>query len=141
MTNTEPLTHTNLFVIEIARWIAVLPVAAGAYVGIQVVVWLLSEMSPGFAGTDLWSQLVNSVAGPYCLVLAGAKTAPRYRFMAAMILTLLHAIGSITVTGWAVLHPERTSYSLVWVIIACILGICATVGACVQIRSDKKAPR
>ncbi len=83
---------------------------------------------------DYWSQFISSIAGPYCLVLVGAKTAPRYRFITALALAIVHAIANGSIVTLAVVFAKRHSTSIWWLVACGIAGVTASVVACIQFR-------
>ena len=124
--------------LEGLRWVAVLPAGLGAYFGIQIVVGLFRSLDSGFDDRpDYWSQFISSIAGPYCLVLAGAKTAPRYRFVTALTLTVLHGFVNGSLVTLAIVLAWRQSASLWWLILCCAVGIIASIVACIQMRREE----
>jgi uncharacterized membrane protein HdeD (DUF308 family) len=135
--NTETVqSRTSLR--EWLRWIAVLPAALGAYIGIQLVVGLVRSLETGVDDRpDYWSQFISGIAGPYCLVLAGAKTAPRYRFVTALTLTVLHGFVNGSLVTLAIVLAWRQSASLWWLILCCAVGIIASIVACIQMRREE----
>jgi len=148
---TNPNTSENQHpVLDWLRWLAVLPAAVGAYFASQVVTGLLTEVGYFFyAGRgfeDGWldrpdykSQFLCSIIGPYCLVWAGAKTAPRYRFVTALTLAVLHAVGNGSVVTLAIVRGMYQSASLWWLILSCVVGIISSIGACIQMRKEEDA--
>jgi len=124
-------------VTECLRWIGVLPAAVGAYVGIQILIGLTSYLRVGM-DVDFWSQLISSAAGPYCLVWAGAKTAPRFRFIAALALAILHATAYSSVVTLAMSLANSNSTSLGWAVVCGAAGIIGSMAACIQFRHEEQ---
>jgi len=118
------------------RWLLFLPAAIMAYIGIQLFVAIGNSIGMWFLPEVLinaFCQLINSVSGPYCFVLAGAKVAPRYSRVVAIVLVVISAIFHL---GMAILAIYSTNYTvayLTWGSISALLGIIASVIACVQI--------
>jgi len=120
------------------RWILILPSAIGAYFGIQIFVAIGNSFSPGpELLINIFCQLVNSVAGPYCLVLAGAKTAPSNRLVVAIILTVIHAITNGAIVTIGVISGNYSAGYIAWVIVGCILGLSATIVCSLQFKDDE----
>jgi hypothetical protein len=130
--NIQPINKENR-IKEWLRWIAVLPAAVGAYFGIQVLVGLGSYFTSGM-DVDYLSQLICSIAGPYCLVWVGAKTAPRYRFVTALALAIVHAVANVLIVTLAVVFAKRDSTSIWWIVVCGIAGVTASIVACIQFR-------
>lgn len=84
------------------KWILVLPAAIGAYVGVQIVVAVSGEI------TGLWTlltQFIGALVCPIAFVEAGAITAPAYRHITSICLTIVLAIYStavVTCMSWNV---------------------------------------
>lgn len=117
------------------RWLAVLPAALGAYFGIQLVIGLARGLEDGFADRpDYKSQLICSILGPYFLVWVGAKTAPRFRFVTALTLTVLHAIAAGSLVTIGIVQGLLQSGALWWLIICSVVGFVGTIVLCVQMR-------
>jgi hypothetical protein len=119
------------------RWIAVLPAAIGAYLGIQVVVAIGNSFS-GYPESliNVWCQLINSIAGPYCFVLAGAKTAPFHRFITAVVLTMLYSLANGVLLTLVLTSQRQFSTPLWWFVTSLIIGLVAAIVACVQLQAE-----
>lgn len=126
--------------IECLRWIGVLPAAIGAYAGIQILVGLSSCLRVGM-DVDYWSQFLCSAAGPYCLVWAGAKTAPRFRFVTALTLAIVHAVACGSIITLAMCLANSNSTSLWWALVCGAAGIVATMAACIPFRHDEEGDK
>ncbi len=124
------------------RWLLVLPVAVGAWIGSQVFIMMLGNIMKH--GLELWNLGIwvvtvgAAVAAPYGFVWAGALAAPRYSFRVAVILTALHALGATAILVVA-LGTEQINAPVSWIITGNGIGILATLGACAQFR--EKRPR
>jgi hypothetical protein len=81
------------------RWIAVLPAAVGAALGIQFLVILATT-----ALSDWQVQLINSVAFGPAFVAGGAAMAPRHHYMTSLVLAVLFAPCQTTASG-GILQP------------------------------------
>ena len=122
------------------RWILVLPASLGAYVGIQVLVGLSSELIalPWFlpadwkdAAQNWWSQGLNSIVGPIALIYAGVLTSPRgHRFHTGIALAVLFGvivggISALSLFSTELSHPRwwlltTTAASIITVVMVCI---------------------
>ena len=119
------------------RWVLVVPATVGAYCGIQIVVAIGNSFSPvPEIFINIFCQIVNSVAGPYCLVGAGAKTAPNNNFVVAIVLTVVHAIFNGVVVILGIISSMYGPWYIAWLIFAYILGITATIVCCLQFKDD-----
>jgi hypothetical protein len=122
------------------RWIAVLPAAVAAYLGIQVVVALGNSFAPGpESWINIWCQLINSIAGPYCFVLAGAKTAPLHRFITAIVLTVLYSLASGVLLTLVLTSQQQFSTPLWWFVTSLVIGLVAAIVACIQLHHKEPA--
>ena len=112
------------------RWVLILPAAVGAYIGVQVLVAIANSFTPLPEVVETaYSQIVNSVVGPLALVYVGAEVAPRHQLVAALVLTVLHAVASTTIVTAALVSGRHSQPA--WVLIgASALGIVATVILC-----------
>ena len=120
------------------RWIAVLPAAIGAYFGIQVVVAIANSLGPGPESLiNLWCQFINSIAGPYCFVLAGAKTAPFHRFVTAVVLTVLFSLANGVLLTLVLTSQRQFSTPLWWFVTSVIIGLLAAIVACVKVHHQE----
>jgi uncharacterized membrane protein HdeD (DUF308 family) len=120
------------------RWLAVLPAAIGAYFAVQIAVGIAMVFVNGLDDRpDYQSQFIASIVGPYFLVLAGAKTAPTFRFVTALALTVLHAVFNGSVATLVIGQGMRQSFSLWWLILTGVVGIIASIVACIQIRKQE----
>lgn len=73
--------------VELMRWLLVLPVACGVFIALNFAIAFVGELqSPGDSPYDLWYQLLNSTVSPYLGVLTGALVAPRHRTVVAVAL-------------------------------------------------------
>lgn len=131
----QPVQEKNSL-IAFFRWVAVLPVAIGAFFLIQVFVGLISTMRTGLE-VDRWSQFFNSILGPYCFVWVGARMAPFHRFITSLVLAIIHAIVFTAICVSAILLTEMDSFSKWWLILCTLVGVVATIIACVQYRYVK----
>jgi len=123
------------------RWILLLPLAIAGYVATQVAVGFFSSWAgsiiPAF-GNDVASQFANSIIGPICFVLVGAKIAPKYSFIVAICLTVVHTTLIITVISMsmsmAFLADANATYPLGWLIFTSLVSMVATIFCCLFLR-------
>lgn len=137
--STNPDTSENQNPVwDWLRWLAVLPAAIGAYFAIQIAVGLVMVFENGLDDRpDYKSQFICSVVAPYVLVLAGAKTAPKFRFVTALTLTVLHALFSGAIVALAMVWGMSQSDSLWWLILSEVIGIITSIAACIQMRKEE----
>ncbi|MHC4295403.1 MAG: hypothetical protein ACYSTL_07440 [Planctomycetota bacterium] len=137
------------------RWLLVLPVALGVYAAIFVFLRSATSLVSDLAAICFAPRLdsvaadypfiavrlvLTSAAGSYYMVLAGAKTAPKYRFMSGMMLAILSLCGSAYVLAslsfwynfgaWSDIWTSR----VLWVYVPWTCGFVAAILACVQVR-------
>ena len=118
------------------RWVLVLPVAVGAWVGAQISIMAIGNV---FYPMGLWNlatwfvKIATIAVAPYGLVWAGAQTAPRHSFTVAIVLTVVHAIFATAILVLAI-DVERLTAPLWWIITGYIVGAAVTIVACVQFR-------
>jgi hypothetical protein len=132
---TDLVSHrSQSVVVSVLRWIAVLPAAAGAFVGIQLLIILMNAMTEP-RWSDWWLQLVNSAASSYCFVYAGARTAPSYQFVVGIVLATLFGIFIVVIAtaGFFI----KTSDPLWWLLLAGIISLVAAIVAVVRLSDDR----
>jgi len=76
------------------------------------------------------------VIGPVFFVWAGAKTAPKYQFVTAITLTVIHAIANGVIVT-LVIVTGRAADPLWWLLLTCVLGIVATIEVCVGFHKEE----
>lgn len=139
------------------RSVLVIPVAVGVYAAILIFVVAAKPFLFHLAEIYFAHKLhplaydypfivvglvVISIAGSYCSVLAGATTAPKRRFVTAIVLAICHLCGSAGLlsgvcfyyTGLLDVDPYIWTSALVWVFIPWTGGFIAVVVACAQVR-------
>jgi len=116
------------------RWVAVLPAAVGACAAIQLLI-ILGDAIMEERHAAWFMQLVNSVAGAYAFVAAGAYTAPRYQFVVGVILGVLVAVG-MTVLLYFSFWIE-TSSPWWWLLLCGVLCVVGAVVAVSQLKEEK----
>lgn len=116
---------------DVLRWVAVLPGAWLAWLVSQV--FLKIAIFPMLPEPEWMYYLESSVAGSFCYVLAGATTAPRFRFETALILTVIFGIiMSAAVTFFAIYQRP-----LGYLIFSSVAGIITTICVCVALRKPE----
>ena len=131
--------QNRILIQDVLRWIAVLPAALGAYIGVQVAIVVARSFQTGFnENPDYWSQFLTSIAGPYCLVWAGAMTAPRHRNVTAITLAILYGIFTGVVMTLVIERGMNQSTYRWWDIVCYAAGIIATIVACVHFRAKSE---
>lgn len=116
------------------RWIAVLPAALAAFAIIQLlIIFADATMAEGHANWYL--QLVNSFAGAYAFVFAGAHTAPRYQYTVGIVLAVLAVIFMSGLLYLA--YSIKTTDPWWWLALASAISIVAVVAAVSQLKEDK----
>lgn len=135
-TTIEQGNQTTL--VEVFRWIAVIPAAAGAYIGIQLFFAVVSLFRDGVTeGDDYWTQFINSIAGPYCFVIAGSKTAPKHKAVTAISLAVVFGVINGVVATLAAVRGGAQTGRFWWVIATTIVGIAASIAASVQVYREE----
>ena len=114
------------------RWLLVLPAAVGAFLGIQLVMVIVLWVEP-----NRWAQLLNSLAGPFCFVYAGARVAPDKPTVVAVVLAVICAtFYAVVVTKALVTHSYEP---MGWLVLTSIVSVVAAIVACIQIhQADSK---
>jgi hypothetical protein len=119
------------------RWVLVLPAAIVSYFAIQIVIAIMNSFTPfPESFENIFCQLINSVAGPYCFVVAGTMLAPKYNFIVSITLTVLYVIINTTILVIAIMNGSST-IPLWWLIITSILGIITTIYACARFHKEE----
>ena len=128
--STEVPTERQSQLVPALRWIAVLPAAAGAWIGVQLLIILANFMVEP-SSSDWWLQLVNSAASSYCFVYAGAATAPKHNFIVGVVVAILYGvlIVAIATCGFFI----KTSQPLWWLILAGVISLVAAIVAVVSL--------
>lgn len=116
------------------KWILVLPAAIGACVGIIIFTVVIDAF---VSISDLWIQFFGGLLCPVVFVLAGTMTAPAYRRIISICLTIVVALFSVYVAIWTIDKLE-TRWELVWMIILRLVGIAGAIGVCYAFRTEKQ---
>jgi hypothetical protein len=135
---SEVVTREDSIMKYWLRWLAILPAATAAYLGIQILIAIGRTVDVGFADSpDYWCQFTNSIAGPYCFVWAGAKTAPGHRHITALVLAVIHGVVSGFLLGLLIVVGSSGSTSLWWDILSYAVGIVTTIVVCIEFLRDE----
>ncbi len=114
------------------RWILILPVALIAYFAVQVGVGLASEMIPyPDSVQDMVSQFLNSFVGPWILVYAGAKVAPRGKALHA-------AIGLAVLFGALTVALNLMIPATWWLASTSVITLAMVVATCLQVAHQER---
>jgi hypothetical protein len=119
--------------VPVLRWIAVLPAAVGAWIGIQLLIILANAMvTPRWS--DWWLQLINSAASSYAFVFAGAATAPKHNFIVGIVVAILYGIFMVVIitAGFFI----KTSDPLWWLILSGVISLVAAIAAVAKLREE-----
>jgi pheromone shutdown protein TraB len=119
------------------RWIAVLPVAIGAFIlanyatTVVMYIGLLSEDGLGrlLSNSDEFYQFINSITGAIAFIWAGTKTAPKYRLVVAISLTGLFC-GLVIAVLFLETCMRISGHPLGWFITCALVSIVAAVLTC-----------
>lgn len=117
------------------RWVLVFPAALASYLGIQLLVGIQSEfLSFPDSVQDLWSQGVNSIAGPWAFVFSGARVAPSTRaFATGVTLAAIYITFTAAITALALLNPTPAGFTW-WVGVSGVVGVVIVIATCFQLR-------
>ena len=120
-------------IIQLLRWIAVLPAAILTAVVVQLVAAI-----GGIFVADWLSQAWSRWIVPAALVVGGVYTAPKFKFVVALILTVLVAsleflMGFLVLTD--ALNPPA-GVSKWWFIVNAVIGIAAPIYICASLHHD-----
>ena len=109
--------------IELLRWVCVLPVALVVRHIVQILMFLvvvrplLSELS--YEGFDRWLRhLTVGLSGGAAFIIAGAKTAPRFRRATAVVLAVVSIVVAVRI-HW---FPHRDDIPIVAEAVAVACG-------------------
>ena len=130
--------------IEVVRWLGVLPVAAVAGVAAHILAIIGNSpgctrglINPEESTLDrLFVVLVSNVAMGAATVIAGAKTAPRYRHVVAIALAVVWIFFSGMVFTVLLQRPPQF-----WDYMAVVVGAIAAVGGAAYIYSEESRGR
>ena len=134
-----------------SRWLLVLPVGAAVYVAVYMfvrsVVWFVYDMVSmrfdlpmGDYPFEVVRLVIINIAGSYCFIVSGARTAPKHRVITAVVLAIcplcVHAYVLPRVFMWfnfGMFADIWTSWVL-WVRVPWTSGFVAAIVACVMVR-------
>jgi hypothetical protein len=113
------------------------PAAILAYFVVQVMIAIATAIFPlasiPAAMGNYFSQLANSIAGPYAFVWCGAHTAPRLRFVVAIGLAVVLCVTEGVAFAWLLAHP-RQQYPTWWLVFTNLVGLGAVIAAVFKCR-------
>jgi Kef-type K+ transport system membrane component KefB len=123
----------------ILRWMAVLPAAIGAYIGVALLTLIFHYLNGDF---EFFGQLASAVLSPIAFVYAGARTAPTHHFTTAITLTVLHAVILAAMFGfiaYSLFILKMTFKNPVWWdTTRAAIGVAVTIAACVAIAREER---
>gem|GEM_PF-2559040 len=130
--------------IEILRWIAVLPAAilGGAAAHILAIVFNSPGCTRGMVnpGVYVWDRffvvLMSNVAMGAATVIAGAKTAPRFRQAIGIVLAVMWVFYSGMVFTILLYRPTHF-----WDYMAVVVGAIAAAGGAIYIHTEESRKR
>lgn len=119
----------------VLRWVLVLPAAVCSYFVVLLPLYVVSVMAP-FELPDWAKALIGSAATSAAFVLGGAGTAPKFRFITALVLTVIHAV---IFTVFFVIIVEAKSQSVpLWFLGVCfVVSLGATIWVCVHMKDEE----
>jgi Kef-type K+ transport system membrane component KefB len=128
---------------SIFLWVAVLPAALGAYVGVALLTVILQHLNGDF---EFVGQLSSAVFSPVAFVYAGTRVAPRHRLATAISLTVLHAMLLAAMFGFIAyglfILKMKFKDPVWWDATRALIGVTVTVCTCVAIaREERDAER
>lgn len=119
------------------RWICLLPFAFASYILIQIFFGMMSSLVDWSEGlSDFISQAVNSAAGPYALIKAGAFTAPTNKLPVAISLAVFYGIATGFIAA-SVIFRRAQQLSSIWFWISIVIGLVAAIMACIQVYKEE----
>ena len=114
------------------RWFLVLPAAVGAYALLAFVGSIVGTLLPI---PSFLLQLYYSALSPVAFVAAGAATAPSYKFVVALVLTIINAVVAAVIVTVTVTRDTAT-VPLWWLVLCALVGIVATISLCVEFKEE-----
>jgi len=162
-------SHKGYQLSERARWLLVLPAALATYAGIAILVFWISGLAFDLAVRLLAAKLssypfvaaqlfLTSVAGSYCFVLVGARTAPnqnltcaRSSIIRSISVSRVLAIGYICFSGYVLydftamftfgMAGDVWSWSIWWFFIPWLSGVVGAIVACAKVGRHVRDPK
>jgi hypothetical protein len=119
--------------VTVLRWVAVLPAAIGAWIGVQLLV-ILANAAVIPRWSDWWLELINSAMSSYAFVYAGAATAPKHNFIVGIVVAILYGIFMVVIitAGFFI----KTSVPLWRLVLSGVISLVATIAAVVKLREE-----
>ena len=134
-------------VIEVLRWLAVIPVSVASATILPVLIHLVNLLGPqdGWLTTVWMNTVVEIIKSGACgaaFVLLGTATAPRARFPVAVVLAVTFGVLTVLLAygvlgSWV---PGRRAM-ITWNVLNLLVGLAATVAACVCVKSELDNPQ
>jgi hypothetical protein len=93
--------------------------------------------SGGILG-DIYTQFIGSVMCPCAYVIAGSRTAPSYRFVTSIVLTLLLTVGETIIATLVIVQKRQTGMSIFWLIVCGIAGLVGAIVVCLEMRKQEE---
>ena len=121
------------------RWILVLPAAVGAYFSVQIAITLVNLLQDFFwsMGSERWTQLINSIAGPAAFVWCGTKTAPKYRANVSIILATASSCVLIGLVVFMFCKARTYDFEFWWIVISASAGVFGAIASAAYIHSEE----
>ena len=110
-----------------------MPAAVCAYVLLTIIGSIVDKLLP--IPTFLLT-LYYSAMSPVAFVVAGVVTAPSNKFVAALVLTVINAIGAAVIVTMAVIQQTGTS-PLWWLVVCALVGVVATISLCAEFKNEE----
>lgn len=125
------------------RWALVIPAAVGAYFGVQIAIALVNGLQDFFwsTGSDRWTQLVNSIAGPCAFVWYGARTAPKFRAVVAACLAALITEIMVILFAFVCWCQTEKGFEFWWLAGALVVGVIASVVSAAAVHDRENVER
>lgn len=116
----------------ILRWIAVLPAATGAWVGIQLLLILMSFIFTPYRYADWVLQITTTAFSSYVFVTLGAYTAPKFQYQTGAVLAILLGVITVVVATarWFIPSADVPAW---WITVVSLIGLVSTVVAVIHL--------
>ena len=119
------------------RWMAVLPASVGGVFLAMLASFLLQRIAPWDPEQFEWLiQLGTSAGAGVAFVAAGANTAPSHRFVTALALTVIHAVG-YTVGFAFILSSHSETVPIWWLAVCSVAALVGSICACVVLHREE----
>lgn len=120
----------------VLRWIAVLPAAFGAFIGVQIILLLLSLATTPFRYADWVLQITTTAFSSYVFVTLGAYTAPQFQYQTGIVLAILLGIITVVVATvrWFIPSADVPAW---WITIVSLIGLVSTIVAVIHLAQKR----